>query len=403
MSNTLIKTIKMPLREPTNRKEKRIKQCMEETLKVQQKVSDFMWSVPKYRWEKATDSVWFRLVRSNIDHNLPAHSAYQASYKVRESFASYRSNGYQGRKPKFTGKDHIFFDHSQPRFDKSPSGNYTTRLTLNTNANKDECSGWGTTEWFVLNIGEYQKDFLDDYFNDKNDIGCAKLIDKGKRYELHQVFKKELEEVKKPEYIVGVDLGRNNVASVAVIDRDGNKVTAFPPIKGRELEEHRNTLNRIRKSRQQKDSDYHKKISNKEEAFVNQKNHEYSKQIIDDIRDRLGEFATYKVAMEDLTNLRKNVTEKHQQGKYRNRKEIRLVNSWPYADFKDKLEYKVLEDAHTEVEDVDAAYTSQTCSDCGSRDTVRNSTRFKCNECGYEGNADVNAAFNIAKRSLGKI
>ena len=403
MSETLIKTVKMPLWEPTNRKEKRIEQCMKETLNVQKEVSDFIWSVPKYRWEKATDSVWFRIVRSNINHNLPAHSAYQASYKVRESLASYRSNDYEGNKPKFTGKDHMFFDHAQPKFDKSPSGNYTVRLPLNADEDKDECSGWGTNEWFVLDVGEYQKDFLDNYFDDKNSIGSAKLIDKGERYELHQVFKKELKGVEEPEYIVGVDLGRNNVASVAVIDRNGSKVTAFPPIKGGELEEHRNTLNRIRKSRQQKDDDYHKRISSNEEEFVDQKNHEYSKQIVDDIRDRLGKFATYKVVMEDLTNIKKNVTEKHQQGKYRNRKEIRLVNSWPYADFKEKLKYKVLEDAHTEIENVDPAYTSQTCSSCSSRDTIRDSTKFKCKECGYDGNADINAAFNIAKRYLGKI
>ncbi len=392
----------MPLREPTKRKENRIDQCMKETLKIQKEVSDFMWSVPKYRWKKATDSVWFRLVRSNINHNLPAHSAYQASYKVRESFASYRSNGYNGDKPKFTSEDHIFFDHAQPKFDESPSGNYTVRLPLNTDANKDKCSGWGTNEWFVLDVGDYQKEFLNNYFNDNISIGSAKLIDKSERYELHQVFKEELKEVKEPEYIVGIDLGRNNVASVAVINRDGNKVTAFPPIKGRELEEHRNTLNRIRKSRQQEDSNFHKKISSNEEKFVNQKNHEYSKQIVNDIRDRLGEFATYKIVMEDLTDIRGNITKKHQQGKHRNREEIRLINSWPYADFKDKIRYKVLEDAHTEVEDVDPAYTSQTCSDCGSRNTIRNSTRFKCNECGYEGNADINAAFNIAKRYLGK-
>ena len=53
---------------------------------------------------------------------------------------------------------------------------------------------------------------------------------------------------------------------------------------------------------------------------------------------------------------------------------------------------------------VPAAYTSQTCHECGhvaseSRDSQ---AVFRCVECGYEANADVNAAMNILGRALTK-
>jgi len=50
------------------------------------------------------------------------------------------------------------------------------------------------------------------------------------------------------------------------------------------------------------------------------------------------------------------------------------------------------------VEKVPAAYTSQRCSACGHVDgrSRESQARFRCAACGYAGNADVNAARNIA-------
>jgi transposase len=50
------------------------------------------------------------------------------------------------------------------------------------------------------------------------------------------------------------------------------------------------------------------------------------------------------------------------------------------------------------VEKVNAAYTSQRCSACGTVDAKARESQavFACRSCGYAGNADVNAARNIA-------
>ena len=53
---------------------------------------------------------------------------------------------------------------------------------------------------------------------------------------------------------------------------------------------------------------------------------------------------------------------------------------------------------------VPAAYTSQTCHKCGhvAKENRDSQAAFKCVECGYMTNADVNAAMNILSRALAK-
>ena len=50
------------------------------------------------------------------------------------------------------------------------------------------------------------------------------------------------------------------------------------------------------------------------------------------------------------------------------------------------------------VEKINPAFTSQRCSACGHVDgrSRESQARFRCTACGYAGNADVNAARNIA-------
>ena len=51
----------------------------------------------------------------------------------------------------------------------------------------------------------------------------------------------------------------------------------------------------------------------------------------------------------------------------------------------------------THIEKVNPAYTSQTCNQCGTIDKANRKTqsKFKCQYCGHEDNADINAALNI--------
>lgn len=73
-----------------------------------------------------------------------------------------------------------------------------------------------------------------------------------------------------------------------------------------------------------------------------------------------------------------------------------LASAW--GALRRDLEYKA---AH--VLGVNAAYTSQMCHACGVIDkrSRKSQSKFECPQCGYEGNADVNAALNILARGVG--
>jgi putative transposase len=59
------------------------------------------------------------------------------------------------------------------------------------------------------------------------------------------------------------------------------------------------------------------------------------------------------------------------------------------------------ESAGREFIQVNPAYTSQTCSECGHRDAAnRNGKVFLCRRCGYRDDADHNAAVNILRAGL---
>ncbi|QKY22225.1 IS200/IS605 family element transposase accessory protein TnpB (plasmid) [Halolamina sp. CBA1230] len=76
---------------------------------------------------------------------------------------------------------------------------------------------------------------------------------------------------------------------------------------------------------------------------------------------------------------------------------------WAYAKFVELVEYKV-ESTELFVDTVNPAYTSQRCSHCGfTHEDNRDDKAFECQSCGYEVNADYNAAKNIANRYCGYI
>ena len=88
----------------------------------------------------------------------------------------------------------------------------------------------------------------------------------------------------------------------------------------------------------------------------------------------------------------RNMTRK---GKYKRglNREI-LATGW--AGLRQKLGYKV-----ARLIEVSAAYTSQTCFECGhtAPENRKTQARFECVACSYEANADINAALNILAKN----
>jgi len=102
--------------------------------------------------------------------------------------------------------------------------------------------------------------------------------------------------------------------------------------------------------------------------------------------------------VEDLKDVKKGGG----RGKKRkiHRKFMSKLQHWTYPRVVDKFERRC-EDEGISLEKVSPAYTSQICSDCGSKDkNNRKGEKFKCLECGFETDADLNASVNILHRGV---
>jgi len=80
----------------------------------------------------------------------------------------------------------------------------------------------------------------------------------------------------------------------------------------------------------------------------------------------------------------------------------RFLKQSQFAKLKQMLGYKALRVGLPEPKEIPAARTSQTCGRCGhwARENRSRQAEFKCVSCGYEANADENAARIIALRGL---
>lgn len=134
---------------------------------------------------------------------------------------------------------------------------------------------------------------------------------------------------------------------------------------------------------------------NRESRIMKDIDHKISRAIVNyALKNKL------KIVLEDLTGLRKKI--KTENGC---RERNRLVSSWSYYRLQKFMEYKA-EQYQIPVIYINPRYTSQECSYCGVIGT-RDKKFFvcknkKCVKKNIFRNSDINAAFNIGKRSLQK-
>ena len=80
----------------------------------------------------------------------------------------------------------------------------------------------------------------------------------------------------------------------------------------------------------------------------------------------------------------------------------RSINQQNWYQFRSMLEYKMARSGG-ELVPVDPKNTSLTCSKCGhlAKENRIDQAKFRCQKCGFEENADLNAAINICKVAFG--
>lgn len=204
----------------------------------------------------------------------------------------------------------------------------------------------------------------------------SKLIKKGKNFELHVTVPVEtIQNKDKPRAVCGIDLNMRKIVAIILAEPDYvvyGKNVCFYSLKG--LNQKLNQVGGEKATSQ-------KLIKN-----------EYGNLIKAIFTLTKGYNTTYVI--EDLTGIRRNT-------KNMGRDVNRWLNShWAYRRFRQMLEQKAQRRGEILVA-VDPRGTSSFCYKCGSKGK-REKWRFTCLKCGNEMNADLNAAINIAKRSLQK-
>jgi transposase len=166
--------------------------------------------------------------------------------------------------------------------------------------------------------------------------------------------------VEKGHKIVGIDQGLNDVASLS----DGQKTPKECP--------HGHSLNKIldKISRRKKGSKGFKKAIDHRKNFVN-----YS-------INQLNFSGVEEVRLEKITNIRYQ------------KKSSRKMSHWSNPEIRNKIISRC-EELEVPVVEQSSCYRSQRCSQCGQvRKSNRKGKHYKCKNCGYNCDADTNAALN---------
>jgi IS605 OrfB family transposase len=178
-----------------------------------------------------------------------------------------------------------------------------------------------------------------------------------------------------PKRVIGIDRGLNNIAVLSNnVFIDSNHLTAVK----RRYEYNRSILQQkgTRSAKRKL-----KRISGSEKRFVKDANHCISK--------RIASMPASVFVLEDLKSIRHG---------NRGRKMNKFLHGWSFFQLEWMLRYKA-EELGKHVISVDPRNTSVTCSKCGHIDKrSRDMSRFRCIECGFDIDADLNASRNIASR-----
>jgi putative transposase len=184
--------------------------------------------------------------------------------------------------------------------------------------------------------------------------------------------------------VIGVDLGRRDIATTS----NGDSWS------GKQIQNTRDRYSKVRANVQSKRTRSSRKLlrrlSGREQRFQKWLNHNISQQLV---QDALA--SNSALAFEDLMNIRQSLNQQP-----RSKTERRRTNNWAFYQLRIFVDYKA-NIAGVPVVFVPPAYTSQTCSRCHHVHPIkgksyRSNKSFKCGHCGFEHDADINAALNIA-------
>jgi len=209
----------------------------------------------------------------------------------------------------------------------------------------------------------------------KGKLGALRITKKSNKY-IAQITLEVSEQITQGSNIMGVDLG---IKVPAVCVTSDNKVKFIG--NDRENKYIRRYFKTKRKSLgKAKKLGVIKKISDKEQRIMQDKDHKYSRQIVDFALENNVSI----IRLEELANIR-NTTRT-------SRKNNHSLHSWSFYRLAQFIEYKA-QLVGIKVEYVDPKYTSQICPCCGKKNKAKD--RLYTCSCRYTTHRDLVGARNI--------
>ena len=206
----------------------------------------------------------------------------------------------------------------------------------------------------------------------------------------------EMEAERRPDdgEILGVDMNTRQVAT-----SDGH-FYFLPDLKKKEARRkryQRRMARQVKGSNRRKDTKkklakVSKKIANIRKNWV----HHTTKEIA----DKCGTIAVEDLKVKNMTTSAKGTIENPGKNVRQKAGLNRGMLDTAFGEIRRNLEYKC-----GRLIEVNPAYTSQTCSECGHADKEnrKSQARFRCVSCGYASNADTNAAMNIRRLGMAQL
>lgn len=208
-----------------------------------------------------------------------------------------------------------------------------------------------------------------------NKLGTLRITKKSNKW-MAQIAVTTLTTEKTGTKVLGVDLG---LKVPAVASTDCDKARFFG--NGRENKYMKRKFRAKRKELgQKKKLNAIKKLDNKEQRWMKDKDHKVSREIVDFAKEN----NISVIRLEKLANIRQTART--------SRKHNKNLHTWSFYRLASFIKYKAKLEG-IKVEYVDPAYTSQTCPSCGERNKAKDRT-YVC-KCGFKKHRDVVGAMNI--------
>ena len=216
----------------------------------------------------------------------------------------------------------------------------------------------------------------------------------GHRWRAFVFYEIEVEEKMDDGKVLGVDM---NVRQIATSDGDFYHLPDLKKKEARRKRYQRRMARQVKGSNRRKDTK--KKLAKVSRKIANIRKN-WVHQTTKEISGKCGTVVVEDLKVKNMTASAKGTVENPGKNVAQKAGLNRAILDTALGELRRNLEYKC-----GRLVEVNPAYTSQRCSECGHTDKENRKTqaRFRCVSCGYMSNADTNAAMNIRRLGMAQL